>query len=43
MRGCGPFLHDDPMDRPTEVFGKSNTIHFDGGETGYVVLPVIPS
>jgi uncharacterized protein len=43
MRGCGPFLHDDPMDRPTEIFGKSNTIHFGGGDTGYVVLPVIPS
>jgi len=21
MRGCGPFVHDDPDDRPPEVFG----------------------
>jgi len=42
MRGCGPFLHDDPQDRPASVFGGINTLHFDGGRKPYVLLPVIP-
>ena len=42
MRGCGPFVHDDAGDRPPEVFGKRNRIHFAGGEQNYVTLPVIP-
>ncbi len=28
MRGCGPFMHDDPIDRPPEVFGGKVTLHF---------------
>ena len=26
--GCGPFLHDDPRDRPIAIFGGKTTIHF---------------
>ena len=26
--GCGPFLHDDPQDRPPAIFGGKTTIHF---------------
>ena len=26
--GCGPFLHDDPIDRPNDIFGKKTTLHF---------------
>jgi predicted acyl esterase len=28
LTGCGPFLHDDPRDRPPEVFGGVTTLHF---------------
>jgi predicted acyl esterase len=41
--GCGPFLHDDPRDRPIAVFGGTTTIHFGNGRDNYVLLPVIPS
>jgi predicted acyl esterase len=40
--GCGPFLHDDPRDRPVAVFGGTTTIHFGQGRDNYVLLPVIP-
>ncbi|MES2185040.1 MAG: CocE/NonD family hydrolase [Pseudomonadota bacterium] len=42
MKGCGPFVHDDEGDRPMAVFGKTNTLHLGGADTGYVMLPVIP-
>jgi len=42
MKGCGPFLHDDPDDRPPEVFGGRNTLHFGGGRDGWLMLPVVP-
>jgi len=40
MRGCGPFLHDDPTDRPPAVFGGKVTLHFD--RQPYLLLPIIP-
>jgi len=40
--GCGPFLHDDPRDRPVAVFGGTTTIHLGNGRDNYVLLPVIP-
>jgi predicted acyl esterase len=43
LRGCGPFLHDDPRDRPAEVFGGENTLHAGPGRESYVLLPVIPA
>ncbi|MBO0828988.1 MAG: hypothetical protein J2P24_14540, partial [Streptosporangiales bacterium] len=42
MKGTGPFLHGDPTDRPADVFGGTNTLHFSGGRHPYVLLPVIP-
>ncbi len=42
MTGCGPFMHDDPQDRPREIFGGRNTLHFAPGKAPYVLLPVIP-
>jgi predicted acyl esterase len=42
MTGCGPFLHDDPCDRPPEVFGGVTTLHFGRGVAPYLLLPVIP-
>jgi predicted acyl esterase len=43
LTGCGPFLHDDPTDRPKELFGGTTTLHFDGDRQGYVLLPVVPA
>ncbi|KAA0970398.1 CocE/NonD family hydrolase [Aureimonas fodinaquatilis] len=42
MTGCGPFIHDDPDDRPPALFDTRNTVHFDGAELPYILLPVIP-
>jgi predicted acyl esterase len=41
--GCGPFLHDDPRDRPTAVYGGATTIHFGTARDNFVLLPVIPA
>jgi predicted acyl esterase len=43
MRGCGPFLHDDPTDRPPEVFGGKVTLHSDASEQPFLLLPIIPA
>jgi predicted acyl esterase len=40
MKGCGPFTHEDPTDRPPEVFGGKVTLYFD--KTPYLLLPVVP-
>ena len=42
LTGVGPFLHDHPVDRPAEVFGGRDTLHFEPGRQPYVLLPVIP-
>ncbi|MYZ46365.1 CocE/NonD family hydrolase [Rhizobiales bacterium L72] len=43
LTGCGPFLHDDPADRPHEVFGGRTTLHFPGANPPCLLLPVIPA
>ncbi len=42
LRGCGPFLHDDPRDRPASVFGGENTLHAGPQQPAYILIPVIP-
>jgi predicted acyl esterase len=42
MKGCGPFTHTSPSDRPKEIFTGTTTIHFDENEVPHVLLPVIP-
>jgi predicted acyl esterase len=42
MKGCGPFVHDDPEDRPVDVFGGQVTLHFGADQPASVLLPVIP-
>jgi predicted acyl esterase len=42
LRGCGPFLHDDPRDRPPEIFAGKTTIHTGPERPSYLLLPVIP-
>src|SRR5690242_10089761 len=40
--GNGPFLHDDPRDRPLEIYGGRTTLHLGAGRENYVLLPIIP-
>jgi uncharacterized protein len=42
LRGCGPFLHDDPRDRPPAIFSGTTSLHFGRGKTPYLLLPIIP-
>ena len=42
FKGCGPFIHDDPRDRPVEVFGGKTTLHIGPDQAAYVLLPIIP-
>ncbi|SDX83515.1 hypothetical protein SAMN05660209_01413 [Geodermatophilus africanus] len=41
--GVGPFKHDDPRDRPAEVFGGDVTVHTGPDRQSHLLLPVIPS
>ena len=40
--GNGPFLHNDPRDRPISVYGGRTTIHLGGGRENFILLPIIP-
>jgi predicted acyl esterase len=42
LTGCGPFLHNDPRDRPAAVFGGKVTLHMGPQQQSYILLPVIP-
>jgi predicted acyl esterase len=42
LRGCGPFLHDDPRDRPAALSGGTTTLHIGPHHPSYVLLPVVP-
>jgi uncharacterized protein len=42
LRGCGPFLHNDPRDRPVAVFGGRTTLHVGPDRPAYVLVPIIP-
>ncbi len=42
-KGTGPFSHNDPQDRPADVFGGAVTVYTGGSRASHVVLPVIPS
>jgi predicted acyl esterase len=42
MRGCGPFLHEDPRDRPDSVFGGTTTLHGGPERVSFILLPVVP-
>ena len=41
-RGTGGMTHNDPDDRPKEVFGGKVTLYAGGGRGAYLLLPVIP-
>jgi predicted acyl esterase len=42
MYGVGPFSHENPVDRPPEIFHTQNHLHFGPDHQPYVLLPVIP-
>ncbi len=41
-KGVGPFQHEDPTDRPDQVFGGTVTVHTGGDRASYLLLPIIP-
>ena len=43
LRGCGPFLHDDPRDRPHRLFAGTTTVHIDRAGFSHILVPIIPS
>ena len=42
LLGCGPFLHDDPRDRPARLFAGTTTLHLDCQGSCSILLPIIP-
>lgn len=42
LLGCGPFLHDDPRERPSNIFSGKNSLHFSKQMRNFLLLPVIP-
>ena len=40
--GVGPFIHNDPRDRPAAVFGGDVTLHSGPDRPAFVLLPIIP-
>jgi hypothetical protein len=42
LTGCGPFLHDDPRDRPPAIFDGATSLHFSRSKVAFLLLPVVP-
>jgi uncharacterized protein len=42
LTGCGPFLHNDPADRPAGLAGSTQTLWTGRSRAAYLLLPVIP-
>jgi uncharacterized protein len=42
MRGNGIFVHDEPADRPADIFGGQTTLTSGGSHPSYLLLPAIP-
>ena len=42
LRGCGPFLHDDPRDRPHRLFAGTTTLYIDSEGFSHVLVPIVP-
>ncbi|MDC7788791.1 CocE/NonD family hydrolase [Rhodoplanes sp. TEM] len=43
LTGCGPFLHDDPDDRPADVFGGTTTLHATATRQSWLLVPFVPA
>ncbi|SNS42672.1 hypothetical protein SAMN05216276_100988 [Streptosporangium subroseum] len=42
MKGQGIFLHEDPDDRPADIYGGTTTLVSGPDRPSYLLLPVIP-
>ena len=42
-RGTGGMTHNEPNNRPADVFGGRVTLHSGGGHESYLLLPIIPA
>ena len=42
LRGVAWFTHDDPTDRPPELFACTNTLHTGERYQSYLLLPMLP-
>lgn len=42
MTGSGAYWHDDPRDRPHDIFGGKVSIYAGEGRDPYLLVPVIP-
>jgi hypothetical protein len=40
-RGVGPFRHNDPTQRPAEIYGGDVTVYSGGDRASYLLVPVI--
>jgi hypothetical protein len=36
------MLHDEPADRPADIFGGVTTLYSGGDHASYLLLPIIP-
>jgi uncharacterized protein len=43
LRGVAWFTHDDPIDRPPELFAGTNTLHTGSAHRSYLLLPMLPA
>jgi predicted acyl esterase len=43
LLGCGPFLHDDPRDRPQTLFAGTTVLHIDREGSSHLLVPIIGS
>jgi len=41
-KGTGGMTHNDPDNRPQDVFGGKVTLHAGGGRDAYLLVPIIP-
>jgi len=41
-KGSGPFLHNDPIDRPAEIFDGVTTLHTGAAYSSHILMPVVP-
>lgn len=41
--GVGPFTHNDPQDRPADIFDATVTVHTGPDHQSQLLLPVIPT
>lgn len=42
LTGCGPFLHNDPRDRPGAIFDATCQLHAGPEQQGYLLIPSAP-